>query len=157
MIWQNVGKLWYPFQLFLVITQFRFLLFQAFAIEKKNFLSDPWQASCPNLSFLLAFRTEYQYTFFVSKAKSFGIYYTRSRGLPGLYLTEEAPSSWTVCSSLKATRFKVPDLDPDPPVDTMDGCLAGVVCWELLVDEQDFFTLLCWWCGSPWNFKILVF
>ena len=47
---------------------------------------------------------------------------------PGLYLTEEAPSSWTVCSSLKATRFKVPDLDPDPPVDTMDGCLAGVVC-----------------------------
>ena len=64
---------------------------------------------------------------------------------------EEAPSSWTVCSSLKATRFKVPDLDPDPPVDTMDGCLAGVVCWELLVDEQDFFTLLCWWWGSPWN------
>ena len=34
-----------------------------------------------------------------------------------IYLVEEAPSSsWTVCSSLKATRFSVPDLDVDPPL-----------------------------------------
>ena len=47
-----------------------------------------------------------------------------------LYLVEEeAPSSsWTVCSSLKATRFSVPDLE-EPPflVAGVGGCGGG--CW----------------------------
>ena len=55
-----------------------------------------------------------------------------------IYLVEEAPSSsWTVCSSLKATRFSVPDLDVDPPLRldeeaTMEAEGGGGIgaCWS---------------------------
>jgi len=48
----------------------------------------------------------------------------------GINLTEEAPSSWTVCSSLKATRLRVPDREPAEFLAGV-GCGVDWVCFLL--------------------------